>query len=141
MVKQVLTIKHPEWKSERGATLLEMVLVIILLGIALPSLLAVTGLVSFHASKNSVVEQAVQLAESKMEEIIGWKMKHWDWYKHVNGIQRTENLPNGFQRRVQVRHINGWGSAGMEAWEVTVIVEHPELEDGYVITTRLTRYY
>ena len=88
-----------------------------------------------------MVEQAVQLAESKMEEIIGWKMKHWDWYKHPGIFQETRHFNNGFTRRVEVEHIEGWGAASIEAWQITVIVTHPELSEGYTLTTRLTKYY
>lgn len=128
------------WQNERGATLLELILVIILLGVVLPSLLIVTGLVSVQSAQTGIMEQAVLLAESKMEEINGIKSRHWDWYKQATQFEKDESLPGGFHRQVTVTLVPSWGDAGLKAWEVEVTVSHASLPEGYHLAERFTIY-
>ncbi|MFZ0388922.1 MAG: type II secretion system protein [Calditrichia bacterium] len=129
------------WKNERGTTLIELVIVIIVLGLALPSLLSLMGLVSLHSARNGVMETAVTLAEAKMEEIIGIKETHWDWYKNADQfVEEDVNLGDQFSRQVTVKQISDWGEEKLNAWEVVVRVDHPQLENGYSLTMRFTRY-
>ncbi len=129
------------WENENGLTLIELVVVIILIGVALPSILSMMGLVSLHSVRNEVTEEAVSLAESKMEEIIGKKETRWDWYKDASQFEADETLPDGYQRVVEVTPVTGWGNAELDAWEIKVTVSHQLLPDGYSLVTRLTKYH
>jgi len=129
------------WRNERGVTLFELVLVIILMGIALPSLLSLMGQVSLHSTRPVILEKAITLAEEKMEEIIGKKEANWDWYKNPTQFETNETLTEGFQRSVTVTSITGWGNAALDAWEVKVTVTHTLLPNGYSLVIRLTKYH
>ncbi len=129
------------WKDEQGVTLIELTIVIILIGVALPSILSMMGLVTVHSARNGIMEEAVALAESKMEQIIGKKEALWSWYKSSGQFETTESLDDGFQRSVTVTHLSDWGDSGLEGWEVEVAVTHPLLPNGYRLVVRLTKYH
>ena len=129
------------WRNQRGVTLFELVLVIIIMGIALPSLLSLMGQISLHSTRPAILEKAIALTEEKMEEIIGKKEANWDWYKNPNQFVSTELLTEGFQRTVTVTPITGWGNAALDAWEVKVTVTHNLLPNGYSLTVRFTKYH
>ncbi|HFE64553.1 MAG TPA: hypothetical protein ENK14_09105 [Caldithrix sp.] len=128
-------------RAEQGTTLLELVLLIIILGTALPAFLGIMGMVSTHSLQANVQQQAIVLAETKMEEIVGFKQQHWDWFKSINNFAQDINLTGGYRRVVTITHITNWGSAGIEAWEISVTVSHQLLPNGYSLITRLTKYH
>ena len=121
--------------------MLELVLLIIILGTALPAFLGIMGMVSTHSLQANVQQQAIVLAETKMEEIVGFKQQHWDWFKSINNFAQDINLTGGYRRVVTITHITNWGSAGIEAWEISVTVSHQLLPNGYSLITRLTKYH
>ncbi len=129
------------WRNERGVTLFELILVIVLMGIALPSLLSLMGQISLQSTRPAIMEKAITLAEEKMEEIIGKKEANWNWYKNPTQFESDETLSDGFQRTVTVTAITGWGSAALDAWEIQVTVTHTLLPNGYSLTVRLTKYH
>lgn len=129
------------WKGERGASLLEMIIVIILLGVALPAFLSIISGAARRSMQNDMLGQAVTLAEQKMEEIIAFKEANWDWYKNPSALNEVETLADGYKRTVTVTEVNNWGSINATAWEVTVKVEHSALPNGYKLVTRLTKYH
>ena len=128
-------------KNERGYTLIELVIAIIILGVAFPAIIYLYGSVSLKSAQSSVMNQLVAYAEEKMETIIGYKETHWDWYKDVSIFNEDEDLGDGYSRRVRVTKITGWGNAGIDAWQINVKVTHPQVEEGYSLTLRLTKYY
>ena len=128
-------------RAEQGTTLLELVLLIIILGTALPAFLGIMGMVSTHSLQANVQQQAIVLAETKMEEIVGFKQQHWDWFKSINNFAQDINLTGGYRRVVTITHITNWGSAGIEAWEISVTVSHQLVPNGYSLITRLTKYH
>ncbi len=127
--------------SEKGLSLIEIVVSIIILGVALPVLISVYGSVSTKAVQSRVIEKLVAYSQDKMEEIVGYKETHWDWYKNPQQFAVSENLANNYHRTVTVQQITNWGGALVNAWEVTVLVTHPQFPNGYKLTTRFTKYY
>ena len=128
-------------QKERGATLFELIVAIILVGVVLPSVVMLFADISLKTSKFSATQKAVALARAKMEEIVGKKEAQWDWYKNVGQFRSTENLGGGFRRTVTVRKIHGWGRARLQAWQVKVTVTHQLLPEGYTLVVRLTKYH
>ena len=133
----IANIKH----NQQGFTLIELIVTIVILGIAIPSLISVIALASLNSSKNGVLEKAVTIAEYKMEEFVQYKEANWDWYKNLNYFQSTESLDDGYTREATVKGISGWGNAGVDAYEISVTVTHSLLPNGYKLTTRFTIYH
>ncbi len=138
-----MTVKVPVtiYKNENGYTLIELVVVIVILGLVLPSVFSLIAAISVHSARNTVKDQAVGFAEEKLEEIIGLKEDQWDWYKNPAQFEVDENLNDNFHRTVTVSTISNWGNAGIDAWEVSVVVTHPQLTDGVTLFVRLTKYH
>lgn len=128
-------------QSEYGYSLIELIIVIIIMGTALPAIISLYGRVVVYSSKSSVNDQMVAFAEEKMEEIIGFKEKNWNWYKNPARFVSSESLSDNYTRRVQVRKITNWGNARIEAWQVEVSVTNPLLPKGFTLSTRLTKYH
>ncbi|GAB4371686.1 MAG: hypothetical protein Kow0042_14600 [Calditrichia bacterium] len=123
------------WKNEKGVSLFELIVTIILVGSALPFLLGIIGqMASFHL-KDEIAFQAVSLANSKMEEIMAFKKGHANWYGSISSFAGSESLSDGFVRTVTLTTINDWISPGIDACRVDVQISHPQLPQGFVITT------
>lgn len=129
------------FKRQEGFTLFELIISIILLGFAVPSILSLYSKLSVTSARNKIYDQTVAHAEAKMEEIIAVKEKNWDWYKKVNQFTEEVVLPDNFKRSVKVRKINNWGNVSVQAWEILVAVSHPQLTSPYTLTVRLTQYH
>ncbi len=127
--------------NEKGYTLIELIIAIIILGVAFPAIINLYGSIALKSAQSSAFNQMVAYAEEKMETIIGYKETHWDWYKNVSKFETDEDLDEGFHRSVKIKKITGWGNAGIDAWEVNVKVTHPQLPNGYLLSMRLTKYY
>lgn len=127
--------------SEEGLTLVELIVVLILVGLIFPTIFSLAGTASVKATKYMYMQEANYLAEEKIEEIVGYKEQHWDWYKHINKFVGLENLNRGFVRSVSVQKLTNWGKAQIDCWEVVVTVTHPQIKNPMVLTIRLTKYF
>jgi type II secretory pathway pseudopilin PulG len=131
-----------KFKKETGATLLELVVVMVLIGILLPGILALLSQFAIHSVQNPYMEQAIALAEQRMEEVIGRKNAQWNWYLTPNQFDVAESIAGGFTRTTAVNAISNWGAAQINAWEVRVTVSHPQLTKGnFFLVTRITKYH
>ncbi len=128
-------------KSQKGLTLIELIVVLVVIGIIFPTIFSLAGVFSVKATEYMLMQEANYLAEMKMEEILGFKTLNWDWYKRINKYVKTESLSRGFKRTVSVNKLKNWGKAGIDYWEVTVTVTHPKLKKGVNLAVRLTQYY
>jgi prepilin-type N-terminal cleavage/methylation domain-containing protein len=128
-------------RNQNGFTLIELVVTIILLGVTLPAIFGLIGQVAFHSSRQAIKDQAVLLAEEKIEEIIGLKESDWDWYKDPTRYEDDEDLADNFSRSVSVSAVSSWGGFNLDAWQIDVVVTHPQLTDGYQLSVRFTTYW
>jgi len=140
-----LLIKHQILRAGRktgeqqGYTLLELVVMIVLLGVAIPSFLGLFSQISFISAKNKILDDMMVRCESRMEEIIAHRQRNWAWYKNPQQYAENTALTDNFTRTVTVTPISSWGSDNVSAWEVVVNVSHPNLPAGYSLTVRLTQ--
>ncbi len=133
--------QYNQIKSEKGFTLIELVVAIVIIGVALPSIFSLYASLSAKASDSAVMDQMVALAQNKMEEIIGKKEADWAWYQNPSQFEVNESLPDSYQRVVTVNTVNNWGNSLLDAWEVAVSVTNPRIDNSYVLTVRFTKYY
>ena len=133
-------VAFPTLKRQEGFTLIELVVMIILLGVAIPSIFALYSQLSVTATKSKVMDQMMAYGETKMEEIIATKEKNWNWYQTANQFAENVALPNDYNRTVSVQAINNWGNVGVDAWEISVTVTHPLINNNYELIVRLTQY-
>ncbi len=128
------------WRKQSGATLMETIVVIIIVGVALPSLMVLMGNLSFNSFKNELLNKAVNLASSRLEEIEAYKEEKWDWYKTVAKFNGDENLKDGFIRSTKITYHSSWGKDAMEAYDVLVSIKHKKLSKIYNVHIFLTKY-
>ncbi len=127
--------------SETGLTLMELIIALVLIGLIFPTFFSLAGMASVRATRFIHQQEAQYLAESKLEEIIGYKRLNWDWYKYISDFEGSESLSDGYERSVNVTKINRWGKAEIKGWQVTVSVTHPALDNPVSLTVRFSQYY
>ena len=124
-------------KNQQGISLIEVIILIIIIGVALPSLYTLNALIVRYYTKNEIIVQATSLADSRMEEIISFKKENDDWSKYISSYNQSESLSRGFTRATTVTSVSGWGAEGLNAYEIVVTVSHMDLENGYSLTVMM----
>lgn len=127
--------------AEKGFTLVELVVAIVIIGVALPAIFSLYASLSAKASEGAVLDKMAALAQNKLEEIIAKKESDWTWYQDPAQFEIDENLADDYHRTVTVNAISNWGNAALNAWEVTVSVSNPRISNSYTLNLRLTKYY
>ena len=127
-------------RLQQGFPLTELLVTIVLLGVALPSTISLIAQLPLKVNQNYIEQKALALAEEKMEEILVWKEQNMFWYKNIINLKKKEILSDAFQRSVSVNPISGWGDAGLDAWEIKVVVIHQKLKHDCQFTVRFTIY-
>lgn len=126
-------------KDEHGVSLFEIVILIVIVGVALPALYTLNGIIARHHARNEIMSQAASLADSRMEEVLAFKNENNDWGKYISTYNLSETLTKGFTRKTAVTSISGWGAAGIDAYKIEVSVVHTELPNGYALTVMLAK--
>ena len=131
----------PTLKNQSGATLLELIIMIVIMGVVLPVVLGTISYVSVQSANYAVMDQAVALAEERMEQIMGQKEAQWNWYQNPSQFALSESLADGYTRTTTVSTLANWGVGAVDAWEVRVTVVQPQrLPNGYSLVVRFTKY-
>lgn len=131
MIKQI--------RDERGLTLMETIVSVVIVGIALPSLFVLIANLSYQTVSNSITNRAVSLANSRMEEIYAIRDENWDWFKDPGQFNEDVEF-DSFRRVTAIQKVNNWVGAGIDAYRVTITVTQEKIPDGYVLTSLLTVY-
>ncbi len=127
-------------RTEQGFTLIEVIVVVVIVGIALPSLFVLIGNISYGSFQTHMMNTAVNRTSSRLEEIQAFKDANWDWYKSIEDYATVESLDDGFTRTTEVEYVDDWEDTGYEAYKITVSVAHEKLENPYVARIILTKY-
>ena len=133
--------KNDSLKAEWGFTLIELIVAIVIIGVALPAIFSLYASLSAKASDGAVLDQMAALAQNKMEEIIAKKEADWAWYQDPTQFEADERLADDYHRTVTVNTISNWGNAALNGWEVTVTVSNTRISNDYTLQVRLTKYY
>jgi Tfp pilus assembly protein PilV len=126
-------------KDEHGVSLFEIVILIVIVGVALPALYTLNGTIARYHARNEIMSQAASLADSRMEDIIAFKNENDDWDTYITNYNLSESLAKGFSRKTSVSSISGWGAEGIDAYKIVVSVVHTELPNGYTLTVMLAK--
>jgi len=123
-------------KKQNGHTLIELVFVIVLIGIAFPGLLAFFTNSVVDAVKNEIINKSIVLARVKMEEIVADKQNPDKGIKYINiPYQYPAETIGQYICNVTI-HKNS--IAEVDGIDVEVSVNHPLLQNAYTLTHFLT---
>ncbi len=127
-------------KNSRGFTLIEVVSIIVVLGIAIPALANLLSSILVNSDKAAIMSKAVLFAQEKVEEIISDKKSPARGYAWVAVPNRYsgDTPESGYTRSVTVQ---GAGNVhnGVSYAFVEVKVTHNQISD-VKLTTWLTDY-
>jgi type II secretory pathway pseudopilin PulG len=122
-------------KQNHGFSIFEVVVMIALLGITLPSILSIVGQFSVYHFKNKAANEFAGMASSKMEEIFAFKNSNTDWADTIEDFKKSEDMGGSYTRIVEVTLISDWISEiNIDAYQIDVSVYHPVSTHGYKLT-------
>lgn len=129
-------------KDNRGFTLLEVILVIVIIGIAVPPVLTLFTQNLTDSSESEAYTKATLYAVERMEEVLGDKRAVDDGYGW-SYILVTNQYPNdtpetGFTRSVSI-DTTGNSSGGVTYALIQVTVSHADINN-VVLTSWATNY-
>jgi len=137
-MKSLLKLKNILSNSQ-GFTLIEVIMVIMVFAIAVPTLMTVLSSTLDSSNKSAVISQAATYAQEQIEEIIGDKKnpsKGFDWVT-TTGRYSSDVPAVGFSRSVLIT--SGNVQNGVSYAYVQVKVIHSEISD-IKLETWLTDY-
>lgn len=125
--------------GQRGATLLELLVLLTLLGISLPAIISMVSSLYVHHAVMQARLQAVQLAQQELEKLRFYRDAHWDWFLRTREMEQMVEKVEGYQMTVNIekRHV---GKANVPLWRVRVRVSHKNLSQPVVLETYFARY-
>ena len=126
--------------NQKGFSLLELIVVLVLVGVALPTFLMILGLLANNHAENEILTRCMTLADSKIEEIFAFKNENPLWFNTIESKAGEETLEGNYTRTTVISEKTNWGDNKEDAYEVSVTVSHPKLPQGYTLTVRLTKF-
>lgn len=125
-------------KRVQGYSLIEIILVVLILGIALPPIITIFSQNLSNNVKSEWYTKATLLAEERMEQILSDKRAHS--YEYIVSPDRyPEDTPeSGFTRTVSIDE-SGHIIDGIPYAEIQVTISHPSIND-VTITAWVTNY-
>ncbi|GEM_PF-1443316 len=137
-MKSFLKLKNILSNSQ-GFTLIEVIMIIVVFAIAVPTLMTVLSATLDSSNKSVVISQAATYAQEKIEEIIGDKRnpsKGFDWVT-TTGRYSSDVPAVGFSRSIIIT--SGNVQNGVSYAYVQVKITHSEISD-IKLETWLTDY-
>ena len=128
-----------ELSNNQGFTLIEVIMIIVIFAIAVPTLMTVLSSTLDSSNKSAVISQAALFTQEKIEKILGDKRnpsKGFDWVTS-QGRYSSDVPAVGFSRSVIIT--SGNVQNGVSYAYVQVKVTHSEISD-IKIETWLTDY-
>ncbi len=106
--------------GQGGFSLLELVIAIVIIGLALPALIYAFGNLTRIQADNEIQFHLAALSEAKMSEITAFRNGNVNWYESIADFQGSESLPESKIRETVVTRFNNWGTANISGFEVQV---------------------
>ncbi len=130
-----------EWlgRASAGATLLEVVVAITILGVALPAGVVLLNNSFQHYTQHQLQEQALRIAQQEIEEIKAYRDAHVFWYRTIKNAYGIPHMQGKFQIRYDIRQ-RKLGKGSVPMWAVQVWVEHPQLKMPIQLTIYFSQY-
>ncbi len=124
----------------RGITLIEVILIVVILAIAAPTLMSLMSSTLFNSSKSAILSQATIFAQEKMEEILADKKSATRGFGYITipGTYPSDSPAEGFTRTVSVQ-TSGMSYNGIPYADVQVTVSHSQISN-VTLRTWLTDY-
>ena len=124
----------------RGMTLIEVIMIVVVIAIAVPSLLALMSSTLFNSKESAILSQAAIFAQEKMEEIIADKKSSTRGFDYVTteGRYPSDSPASGFTRTVVVQSA-GLIHNGIPYGQVDVTVSHSKIPN-ITLSAWLTEY-
>ena len=138
-MKSFIKLKNTLSNSQ-GFTLIEIIMIIVIFAIAVPTLMTILSSTLDSSNKSTVISRAATHAQDKMEEIVGDKKnpsKGFDWVT-TPGRYPSDVPATGFSRSVIIT--TGNVQNGVSYALVQVKVAHSEISAGIKLETWLTDY-
>lgn len=92
-------------KEEQGASLMELIIVIVAMGVILPSVFLIYSSGSVFHSRYEIRIRCNQLANLRTEEILAYKHEHPDWYKYINSYAGTVQTADDYSVKTEVSYV------------------------------------
>ncbi len=127
------------WGHSAGATLLEVVVTITILGVALPAGFALLSNAYVQYTESRVQQQAFSVAQKYAEALWAYRNKNVYWYQEIENQFNHPVQEGKFTVSYHVRKERR-GKARVWIWKIDVVVSHPELRKPVVLTVFWTRY-
>jgi Tfp pilus assembly protein PilV len=126
--------------DSRGMTLIEVIIIVVVLGIAVPALMSLMSSTLFHSGKSAILSQSTMFAQERIEEIIADKKSDSRGYGYVvtPGRYLSDSPASGFTRTVAVQ-TTGMTYNGVPYAHVEVTVSHDDIPN-ITLSTWLTEY-
>ena len=126
--------------GQRGFSLLELVVTVVIIGVAIPALTSLFGTLVEVGAHNEIRLRLAALSEAKMSEISAFRDHDHNWYETIGKFAGSEKLASGNIRETVITPFENWGRAGVEGFEVTVKSINPGTKLVYYMKTRFTVY-
>lgn len=132
-------LKSCSTNRENGYSLIELIVTIILIGIAFPGLLGFFASSMIDTVKNDVINEAVLLAGEKMEQITADKNEPTRGIDYITTPNQYPSESLGQYTRgvvIQTKIIDN-----ISVIEVIVSITHPVISNSFTLTHLFTDYY
>ncbi len=126
-------------RASAGATLLEVVVAITILGVALPAGVLILNNSFRQYTEHALQEQALRLAQQELERVKAYRDANVYWYKTIEGAFQQPRVQGKFEIYFEVRKTT-MGNRRIPMWRVGVTVRHPQLEQPVRLTLYLSQY-
>lgn len=119
-------LKRPSYGYQRGATLVELIITIVIISIALTGIISVVNLTTGHSVDPMVRHQAIAIAESYLEEVLLLPITDPDGISAGESRATFDNI-NDYNALNDIGAKNQLGAAiiGLELYTINISVQSP----------------
>lgn len=135
-----MMLRRRRWRARNGFTLVEVVVALLILGMALLGLALFVSRMAHAGTSSHLLGTANELAADRIETI-----KSATTYGNLDAFAGTETTiagtgNAGFKRQTIIRHVGGGTSDSVDYRIVTVVVTNPAMTDSVRKTTIIAAF-